>query len=110
MAASSRSVVAGAVRHRLGGDRSDWRGDCDQDADQGVYDSAHLARVYEQTVWLSRRRRRWRRHGALGVVCLARAYGVERCEHDVLVVSIVRLMPVLRIAAGIGPSVTTRMR
>src|SRR5947209_2079817 len=36
------------------------------------YDDRHLARVREQAVWLSRRRRRWFRRGALPVVCLVR--------------------------------------
>jgi hypothetical protein len=67
-----------------------------------TYDAHHLARVREQVAWLSRRRRRWARSGALGVLCLVRARGLERVEHDVLVVSIDRLTYVLRLAAGIG--------
>ena len=35
-----------------------------------------------------------------GVMCLVRARGVERVEDDVLVVSIDRLMPAVRSAAG----------
>jgi Holliday junction resolvase-like predicted endonuclease len=66
-----------------------------------TYDARHLARVREQAVWLARRRRRWARSGALGVMCLVRARGVERVEHDVLVVSVDRLVHVLRSAAGI---------
>jgi hypothetical protein len=65
-----------------------------------TYDSHHLALVHEQSVWLSRRRRRWCRHGVLAVVCLVRVRGVQRVEDDVLVVSIDRLMPVVRSAAG----------
>jgi hypothetical protein len=61
-----------------------------------TYDERHLARVCEQAAWLSRRRRRWARNGALGVMCLVRARGVERVEHDVLVDSIDRLTHVLR--------------
>ena len=68
-----------------------------------TYDGRHLARVREQAAWLSRRRRRWARNGALGVMCLVRAQAVERVEHDVLVVSIDRLTHVLRVAARIGP-------
>jgi hypothetical protein len=63
-----------------------------------TYDARHVARVREQADWLSRRRRRWARNGALGVVCLVRARGVERVEQDVLVVSIDRLTDVLRVA------------
>ena len=65
-----------------------------------TYDARHLARVREQATWLSRRRRRWSRHGALAVLCLVRVRGVERVEHDVLVVSLDRLVPLLSVAAG----------
>ena len=68
-----------------------------------TYDRRHLARVREQAAWLSRRRQRWARNGALGVVCLVRARGVERVEHEVLVVSIDRLTHVIRVAAGMLP-------
>jgi hypothetical protein len=64
------------------------------------YDVRHLARVHEQAVWLSRRRRRWCRHGVLAVLCLVRVRGVQRVEDDVLVVSIDRLMPAVRSAGG----------
>jgi Nuclease-related domain len=70
-----------------------------------AYDGRHLAQAHKRAVWLSRRRRRWCRHGTLAVLCLVRARRVRRCEHDVLVVSIDRLTPVLRIAAGTVPSV-----
>ena|SRR5947209_2322474 len=97
------------LRHSL-----QWRGRGDIDsvaiAPTGVafaietktrsYDDRHLARVREQAVWLSRRRRRWFRRGALPVVCLVRARGVERVEQNVLVVSIDRLLPALRSCAG----------
>jgi hypothetical protein len=68
-----------------------------------TYDGRHLTRVREQAAWLSRRRRRWARNGALGVMCVVRSRGVERVEHDVLVVSIDRLTHVLRVAARMGP-------
>ena len=68
-----------------------------------TYDDGHLARVREQAAWLSRHRRKWARNGALGVMCLVRARGVERVEHDVLVVSIDRLTHVLRVTAGMRP-------
>jgi len=70
-----------------------------------AYDDRHLARVREQAAWLSRRRRRWCRRGAVPVVCLVRPPGIERVEREVLVVSIDRLIPVLRSGAtGLGPS------
>jgi Nuclease-related domain len=65
-----------------------------------TYDVHHLARVHEQAVWLSRRRRRWCRHGVLAVLCLVRVRGVQRVEDDVLVVSIDRLTPAVRSAGG----------
>ena len=68
-----------------------------------TYDQRHLARVREQVAWLSRRRRRWACNRALGVLCLVRARGLERVEHDIVVVSIDRLTHVLRVAAGTGP-------
>jgi hypothetical protein len=68
-----------------------------------AYDRRPLDRVRDQAAWLSRRRRRWARNGALGVMCLVRARGVECVEHDVLVASIDRLTRVLRVAAGTGP-------
>jgi len=61
----------------------------------------HVARVLEQAEWLSRRRRRWCRRGALPVVCLARRRGVEHVEAGVLVVSIDRFTSALRTAAGV---------
>ncbi len=73
-----------------------------------TYDARHLARVREQAAWLSWRRRRWARNGALGVMCLVRVRGVERVERDVLVVSIDRLAHVLRVAAGMRPDARSR--
>ena len=97
------------MRHSL-----PWRGRADIDslaiAPTGVgfaietktrtYDGRHLARVGEQAAWLSRRRGRWCRRGAVAVVCLVRVHGVERVEQGVLVVSIDRLIPVLRTEVG----------
>ncbi len=100
------------LRHSL-----QWRGRGDIDslaiAPTGVgfvvetktraYDDRHLARVRDQAAWLSRRRRRWCRRGAVAVVCLVRPRGIERVEREVLVVSIDRLILVLRsAAAGLG--------
>jgi Nuclease-related domain len=70
-----------------------------------TYDASHLAPVSEQAAWLSRRRRRWARSGALGMLCIVRARGVERVEDDVLVVSIDRLTYVLRLTAEMGRDV-----
>ena len=75
-----------------------------------TYDRRHLARAHEQAAWLSRRRRRWCWRGTLSVLCLVRARGVHRREDDVLVVSLDRLTPMLRIAAGTDPSVVQSSR
>jgi hypothetical protein len=60
----------------------------------------HLARAAATARWLSSRRRRWCPRGALPVVCVVRARGVERIEDGVLVVSINRLPGALHTAAG----------
>jgi hypothetical protein len=60
-----------------------------------TYDQRQLGRVLEQARWLGRRRRRWCRCGALPVLCVVHAAGVERSERGVVVVSIDRLGPVL---------------
>ncbi len=87
------------LRHSL-----QWRGRGDIDslaiAPTGVgfaietktraYDDRQLARVRNRAAWTSRRRRRWCRCGAVPVVCLVRARGIERVEREVLVVSIRR--------------------
>jgi len=66
-----------------------------------THEDRHVARVREQAAWLSRRRRRWCKRGALPVVCLARRRGVELVEDGVLVVSIDRLASALRTSAGV---------
>jgi hypothetical protein len=62
-----------------------------------AYGERHLCRVREQAGWLARRRRT---RGALAVICIVRASGVERCESGVLVVSIDRLVGALWTAAN----------
>ncbi|HEY2258527.1 MAG TPA: NERD domain-containing protein, partial [Solirubrobacteraceae bacterium] len=74
------------------------------------YDDRHLARVQEQAAWLSRRRRRWCRRGAVPVVCLVRPRGVERVEHGVLLISVDRLIPVLRRCGFSQRTAVTRRR
>ena len=95
------------LRHSLG-----WQGPGDVDsvaiATTGMavvietktrsYEERHLVRVRMQAAWLVRRRRRWCRDGAVAVLCLVRAHGVQRVERDVLVVSIDQLIPALRSA------------
>ena len=68
-----------------------------------TFDACHLARARQTAVWLYRRRRRWCRRGALPVLCVVRARGVQRVEDGVLVVSLDRLAPALRSGAGTSP-------
>jgi nuclease-like protein len=76
-----------------------------------TYDDRQLARVRAQAGWLSRRRRRWCRRGALPVLCVVRARRVERMEQGVLVVSIDRLTLALRdMAAQICPRAPVECR
>jgi hypothetical protein len=67
-----------------------------------TFDVRHLAGVREMALWLYRRRRRWCRRGALPVLCVVRARGLERIEDGVLIVSLDRLVPALRVAAGLS--------
>jgi Nuclease-related domain len=68
-----------------------------------TFDARHLTRARDTAAWLYRRRRRWCRRGALPVLCVARARGLERVEAGVLVVSLDRLVPALRASAGTSP-------
>jgi len=54
-------------------------------------------------VWLYRHRRRWCPRGTLPVLCVVRAVALERVQDDVLIVSLDRLVPALRLAAGASP-------
>ena len=67
-----------------------------------TFDVRHLAGVREMALWLYRRRRRWCPRGALPVLCVVRARGLERIEGGVLIVSLDRLVPALRVAAGLS--------
>ncbi len=63
------------------------------------YDHGHLAGVREQAVWLSCRRRRWCRNGAVPALCVVRARGERRWEDGVLILSVDRLARSLEMAA-----------
>jgi len=67
-----------------------------------TFDVRHLANVREMALWLYRRRRRWCRRGALPVLCVVRASGLERIEDGLLIVSLDRLVPALRVTAGLS--------
>jgi len=76
-----------------------------------TYDDRHLERVREQARWLRRRRRRWCRRGALPILCVVRAVGMEHYERRVLVVSIDPLVSALReVADGAEPVRNTPLR
>jgi hypothetical protein len=65
-----------------------------------TFDERHLAHARDTAVWLRRRRRRWCRRGAVPVLCVVRARGLEAVEDGVLVVSHDRLVSALRAGAG----------
>lgn len=67
-----------------------------------TFDANHVAGVREMALWIHRRRRRWCRSGALPVLCVVRASGLEYVDGDVLIVSLDRLVPALRVAAGLA--------
>jgi Nuclease-related domain len=67
-----------------------------------TFDARHLAVVQDMAAWLYRRRRRWCRRGALPVLCVVQARGLERVEDEVLIVSLDRLVVALRTAAGMS--------
>ena len=64
------------------------------------YEPEHLARTREMAVWVGTRRRRWCPRGAIPVLCVVYARGLEQIEHGVLVVSRDRLATMLRVRAG----------
>jgi len=68
-----------------------------------TFHAHHLANTREMAAWLYRYRRRWCPTGALAVLCVVGARGVERFEDDVLIVSLDRLRPALRVRAGTSP-------
>ena len=102
LAASAFAAVAGSGRHRLGGDRAHRHCRRDRDEDQVVRPapSRSGARAGGLAVTAPAKMGTQRRAWSL---CLVRARGLERVEHDVVVVSIDRLTNVLRVAAGMGP-------
>jgi Nuclease-related domain len=65
-----------------------------------TFDARHLAHARQTAAWLYRHRRRWCRRGALPVLCVVRARGLEGIEDGVSVVSLDRLAPALRAGAG----------
>jgi Nuclease-related domain len=106
------------VRHAV-----DWRGGGDLDhvvrAPSGIgfvvetktlrFMRAHLSRTSDAARCLARGRRRYPR-GVVPVLCLARARRVQRVDGEVLLVSLDRLVPSLRVAAGVSPPASQRSR
>ena len=68
-----------------------------------TFRSEHLANTRDTAAWLGRHRRRWCRAGALAVLCVVDARSLERVEDDVLIVSLDRLLPALRVRTGTSP-------
>ena len=68
-----------------------------------TFDERHLVHARQTAAWLHRHRRRWCRQGALPVLCVVRASGLEGVEDGVLVVSPDRLISALRAGAGTSP-------
>ena len=65
-----------------------------------TFDERHLAHARQTAAWLYRHRQRWCRRGALPVLCVVQARGLEEVCDEVLVVSLDRLAPALRARAG----------
>ena len=68
-----------------------------------TFDERHLAHARRTAAWLYRHRQRWCRRGALPVLCVVRAHGLEGVQDGVLVVSLDRLVSALRAGAGTSP-------
>ena len=68
-----------------------------------TFHARDLAKTRETAAWLCRYRRRWCRAGALAVLCVVGSRRLERVEDDVLIVSLDRLLPALRVGAGTSP-------
>jgi hypothetical protein len=66
-------------------------------------DTVHLTHARDTALWPRRHRRRWCRRGAVPVLCVVRARGLEGVEDGVLVVSLDRLVSALRAGAGTSP-------
>lgn len=64
------------------------------------YTADDLARIQRIAGWMVRPRSGWSTHGAIPILCLAGAQGVERWEDGVAVVSPDLLIPVLSRLAG----------
>jgi Nuclease-related domain len=68
-----------------------------------TFHAHHLVNTSEMAVWLCRHRRSWCRGRGLAVLCVVGVRSLERVEDDVLVVSLDRLLPALRVRAGTSP-------
>jgi Nuclease-related domain len=76
---------------------------CVIEAKTRTFQCSYLAKTREMAAWLCRHRWRWCRAGALAVPCVVGASSLERVEDDVLIVSLDRLVPALRVRAGTSP-------
>jgi hypothetical protein len=65
------------------------------------WNRVHLARTIEAARWLARRRRRYPR-GVVPVICVVHACSLERADGNLLIVSLDRLLPAVKVAAANG--------
>ena len=103
VAAASLAPVGWARGYRQRRDRARRGSRSRSRSKTRTFDARHLDHARQTAAWLYRHRRRWCRRGALPVLCVVRARGVEHVEDEVLVVSLDRLAPALRAGAGTSP-------
>src|SRR3954468_8155177 len=65
------------------------------------YTRAHVVRTIEAARWLGRRRRRYP-CGVVPVICVVRGRSLERQDGNLLIVSLDRLLPAMRVVAANG--------
>ena len=101
MAAAALAPVRRARGYRQRRDRPDRSRI--HEAKTRRFDARHLTHARRTAAWLYERRRRWCHKGALTVLCVVHARGLEHFEDQGLVVSLDRLAPALRASAGTSP-------
>jgi hypothetical protein len=65
------------------------------------YSHAHVVRTIEAARWVGRRRRRYP-CGVVPVICVVRGRSLERQDGNLLIVSLDRLLPAMRVVASNG--------
>src|SRR4051812_13585393 len=69
------------------------------------YTRAHIVRTIEAARWVGRRRRRYP-CGVVPVICVVRGRSLERQDGNLLIVSLDRLLPAMRVVAANGGRIT----